>query len=221
MQVLSEMTKKVGAAAVYCQSAVTAAELALQRAVGKAVEAHGANLKAVWGSQTLLCLDKLPFQVSNMPTSFGKAFGRPLRVFGCCCCCCCCCSYYCMSRASGLRASDPDQGQGRPAVMRAIWHSLPVLCPDKTPFGMSTVQQNWRDSEKDPCLLMTCVEELARRHPGVATRVLCVESCPSKYPTCQYSLEKLSILFMLLEDPSVCFSLQKSCLLLLHGQEPI
>ena len=65
------MVKKVGAAAVYCQGAVTAAEMAMQRAVSKAVEGQGASLKAVWGSQTLHCPDNLPFKPDTMPTSFG------------------------------------------------------------------------------------------------------------------------------------------------------
>ena len=65
------MVKKVGAAAVYCQGAVSTAEVAMQRAVSKAMEGQGARLKAVWGSQTLHCPDNLPFKPSTMPTSFG------------------------------------------------------------------------------------------------------------------------------------------------------
>ncbi|KAK9865772.1 hypothetical protein WJX84_005832 [Apatococcus fuscideae] len=70
-QVLSEMMRKVSAAAVYCQSAVTKAETASQRVVAKAVEAQGGSLMAVWGGQTLYCPDKLPFRIPDMPTSFG------------------------------------------------------------------------------------------------------------------------------------------------------
>ena len=72
-QVLSEMMRKVSAAAVYCQSAVTKAETASQRVVAKAVEAQGGSLMAVWGSQTLYCPDKLPFRIPDMPTSFGAS----------------------------------------------------------------------------------------------------------------------------------------------------
>ncbi|KAK9840377.1 hypothetical protein WJX74_008728 [Apatococcus lobatus] len=116
-QVLSELVKKVGAAAVYCQSAVTAAEVAVQRGVSKAVEGQGATLKAVWGSQTLHCPDKLPFQITNMPTSFG-AFSRQIQ---------------------GVKVPEASKGPGR---MRARPAGAAGIDPGKVPtpqqLGLAT-----------------------------------------------------------------------------------
>ncbi|KAK9865571.1 hypothetical protein WJX84_002250 [Apatococcus fuscideae] len=91
-QVLSELVKKVGAAAVYCQSAVTAAE-------------------------TLHCPDKLPFQITNMPTSFG-AFSRQIQ---------------------GVKVPEASKGPGR---MRARPAGAAGIDPGKVPtpqqLGLAT-----------------------------------------------------------------------------------
>jgi deoxyribodipyrimidine photolyase len=75
-EVLAEVVRRVGAAAVYCHSEVSAGEAAVEARVGEAVGAAGASLRAFW-TNTLHHPDDLPFPLADLPASF-EAFRRAM-----------------------------------------------------------------------------------------------------------------------------------------------
>eukprot|EP00878_Enallax_costatus_P001665 GHUV01001818.1.p1 GENE.GHUV01001818.1~~GHUV01001818.1.p1 ORF type:complete len:492 (+),score=141.61 GHUV01001818.1:197-1672(+) len=84
--VLPELSRAIGAGAVYCHGEVTAEECAVESDVKKALDKAGAALKVMWGN-TLFHVEDLPFQLPNMPSNYsdfrnalrGKAVRSPVE----------------------------------------------------------------------------------------------------------------------------------------------
>lgn len=75
--VLPELSRAVGAGAVYCHGEVTVEEAGVETAVKKALDKSGAALKVLWGN-TLFHVDDLPFKLPSMPSNYSE-FRRALR----------------------------------------------------------------------------------------------------------------------------------------------
>ncbi|KAG6535648.1 blue-light photoreceptor PHR2-like [Zingiber officinale] len=68
--VLLELARGVGADAVYAHREVSHDEVRAEERVGKAMEDEGIEVKYFWGS-TLHHIEDLPFQLEQLPTSYG------------------------------------------------------------------------------------------------------------------------------------------------------
>ncbi len=67
--IIQQIAKQLGVTAVYFHEEVTSEELAVEKALSKALKPLGAALKSFWG-HTLYHPDNLPFGISNIPEVF-------------------------------------------------------------------------------------------------------------------------------------------------------
>jgi len=70
-EVVTELARRVGAAAVYCHTEVTYEEQQVESRVAEAVKAAGVKFQTFW-TNTLHHLDDLPFALASMPQNFDK-----------------------------------------------------------------------------------------------------------------------------------------------------
>jgi deoxyribodipyrimidine photo-lyase len=84
-QVLPELAESLGITAVYYHQEVTAEEIAVEQAVGKALQLRSIALQPFWG-HTLYHRDDLPFAIGDIPelfTQFRKQVERSAEVRPC------------------------------------------------------------------------------------------------------------------------------------------
>ena len=70
-EVIAELARRVGAAAVYCHAEVTFEEQQVEKKVFEAVKSTGAQLHSFW-TNTLHSMEDLPFNLAEMPQNFDK-----------------------------------------------------------------------------------------------------------------------------------------------------
>lgn len=75
-EVLPRLAAQVGAGAVYCYGEVTREEQRVEGAVAAALDRQGARLVTSWGG-TLYHRDDLPFQLKDLPPSYGEPAHDP------------------------------------------------------------------------------------------------------------------------------------------------